>query len=111
MYRGGVSDDPEFFDSPLYDMGPGHEFDFNGVYVKGTFFVHALRNKVGDDAFFAAMRGIQAEHARGNLSMNGLRTLLEDKTGVNLGGFWDEWVLSTGVPSDENLYPGDLVPG
>jgi aminopeptidase N len=107
-YRANVSDDPKFFDFPLYDMGPGHEFDFDGVYTKGSFFIHALRRKLGDDAFFTAMREIQAEDAGGNLSMNDLRSLLEDKTGVDLDSFWDEWVLSTGVPSDENLYPGDL---
>jgi aminopeptidase N len=108
MYRRAVEQQPDFFDFPLYDMGAGHEFDFEGVYAKGTFFVHALRNEIGDDAFFAAMREIQAEHAGGNLSMDGLRDLLEQKTGVDLAAFWNEWVLSTGVPSDENLYPGDL---
>jgi aminopeptidase N len=107
-YRAGVTGDTSFFDFPLYDMGPGHEFDFKGVYMKGGFFIHALRNKIGDDAFFAAMRQIQAEHGGGNLSMDDLRNILEDKTGVDLASFWDEWVLSTGIPSDDNLYPGDL---
>ena len=59
-------------------MGAGHEFDFKGVYLKGAYFIHALRNKIGDAGFFTAMRGIQREHAGGNLSMNGLRDLLED---------------------------------
>jgi aminopeptidase N len=110
-YRAGVTSDPKFFDFPLYDMGPGHEFDFGGVYTKGAFFIHALRRKLGDDAFFGAMREIQAEHAGGNLSMDGLRAILEDKTGADLDSFWDEWVLSTGVPSDANLYPGELSDG
>jgi aminopeptidase N len=100
--------DTSFLDFPLYDMGPGHEFDFKGVYLKGGFFIHALRNKIGDDAFFTAMQEIQAEHGGGNLSMNDLRTILEDKTGVDLDSFWHDWVLSTGVPSDANLYPGGL---
>jgi aminopeptidase N len=111
VYRAGVADDPTFFGYRLYDMGPGHEFDYQGVYEKGSFFVHALRNKIGDDAFFEAMRQIQAEHGGGNLSMDDLRSLLEAKTGVDLAGFWDDWVLSTGVPSDDNLYPGDLADG
>jgi aminopeptidase N len=112
-YRAGVTGetDTSFFDFPLYDMGPGHEFDYNGVYLKGGFFIHALRNKIGDDAFFAAMQEIQAEHGGGNLSMNELRTILEDKTGVDLDSFWQDWVLSTGVPADDNLYPGDLAAG
>jgi aminopeptidase N len=70
--------------------------------------VHALRNLIGDDAFFTAMQEIQAERGGGNLSMDGLRDLLEQKTGVDLSDFWEEWVLSTGTPSHDNLYPGDL---
>jgi aminopeptidase N len=112
-YRAALAgeSDTSFLDFPLYDMGPGHEFDFKGVYEKGGFFVHALRNKIGDDAFFQAMQEIQSEDAGGNLSMDDLRSLLEDKTGVDLGSFWHDWVLSTGVPSDDNLYPGDLAEG
>lgn len=108
-YRAGVAGTPWWFDAPLYDMGAGNEFDYQGVYLKGTYFVHALRNKVGDGPFFAAMRQIQREHAGGNLSMPRLRTLLESATGVDLASFWDEWVIGTGVPSEANLYPGDLA--
>ena len=95
------------FAGKLYDMGPGHEFD-NPVYVKGKFFVHALRNKVGDDSFFAAMRGIQRDRGGSNISMIGLRNQLEQRTGVNLRSFWRQWVFQTGRPSDANLFPGDL---
>ena len=109
LYRQGVAGPPSWFDAPLYDMGAGKEFDFDGVYLKGTYFVHALRNKIGDDAFFAAMQEIQAEYAGGNISMLDLRDILQDKTGVDLASFWDEWVLDTGVPSEENLFPGDLA--
>ena len=97
----------QLFSGKLYDMGAGHEFDAP-VYVKGKFFVHALRNKVGDVRFFRAMRGIQKDFAGGNLSMNGLRDQLERRTGVDLTSFWREWVYRTGRPSDANLFPGDL---
>lgn len=101
--RGGDS----FFSLPLYDAGAGHEFDL-GVYYKGQYFVHALRNKIGDRRFFAAMKEIQAEHAGGNMSMLDLRDALERKTGVALTNFWREWVLETGRPSRANLFPGSL---
>jgi aminopeptidase N len=108
-YREAMSDSPDFMDFPLYDMGAGNEFVFEGVYLKGTYFVHALRNLIGDDEFFAAMRGIQAELAGGNVSMNEWRDLLAEKTRTDLTSFWDEWVLTTGMPSEANLYPGDLA--
>jgi hypothetical protein len=56
------------------------------------------------------MQQIQAEHGGANLSMTALRDELQSDTGVDLASFWDDWV-STGVPSDENLYPGDLADG
>ena len=58
-YRRGRHGSRRCSTTPLYDMGPGHEFDGAGVYLKGAFFMHALRNKIGDAAFFEAMRGIQ----------------------------------------------------
>jgi aminopeptidase N len=106
-YRRGIRNDSSLFDPPLYDMGPGHEFDY-AVYYKGPFFVHALRNKLGDVRFFSAMRRIQRQHAGGNMSMLQLRDALEHATGVDLTSFWRQWVLHTGRPSRANLYPGDL---
>ena len=95
------------FSGKLYDMGAGHEFDAP-VYVKGKFFVHALRNKIGDVRFFRAMRAIQHDKAGGNLSMNGLRDQLERRTGVDLTTFWRQWVRQHDRPSHANLFPGDL---
>ena len=95
------------FTGKLYDMGPGNEFNAP-VYGKGKFFVHALRNKVGDVRFFRAMRGIQRTRGGGHLSMVGWRDQLERRTGVDLTSFWREWVLQTGRPSRANLFPRSL---
>ncbi len=108
VYRRGVRHGGDgLFAGPLYDMGPGNEFNAP-VYVKGKYFVHALRNKIGDARFFRAMRGIQRTRGGGVLSMNAWRNTLERRTGVDLTSFWDEWVLTTGRPSRANLFPGDL---
>jgi aminopeptidase N len=108
QYRSGVAGRPSWLKAPLYDMGAGHEFDFQGVYLKGAFFVHALRNKIGDKAFFRAMQAIQRQRGGGNMSMLDLRDALEHKTGVDLTSFWNDWVLHARVPSHANLYPGNL---
>ena len=97
------------FSAPLYDMGPGHEFDYAGVYQKGAYFEHALRHKIGNDATYVkALKGIQADFSGKNMSMLQLRDELSRRTGVDLTSFWHEWVLSTGRPSDANLFPGTL---
>lgn len=93
----------------IYDMGPGQEFTYEGVYVKGAYFEHALRRLIGDDAtYFAALQGIQRDFAGANLGMLDLRNELSRRTGVVLTGFWQEWVLETGRPSPQNLFPGTL---
>jgi aminopeptidase N len=106
-YRRGIRSGRAMLTAPLYAMGPRHEFDAP-VYVKGPYFIHALRNTIGDAAFFAAMRRIQRTSAGGNLSMLVLRDRLERETGVDLTGFWDDWVLHARIPSHDNLHPGDL---
>jgi aminopeptidase N len=107
-YKNDVTRFAAAFKYPLYDMGPGHEFDGPGVYFKGQWFLHALRNKLGTAAFFSALQEIQRTYANRNLSMTGLRDRLEKDTGVDLTSFWRDWVLHTGVPSHANLYPGHL---
>lgn len=108
FYKSTLSSRDFMFDNPLYDMGPGHEFDYYGVYLKGKYFLHALRAKLGSARFFASMRAIQTNWAVGNMSMIQLRDALEARTGVDLTSFWYDWVLSTGKPSHANLYPGRL---
>lgn len=106
-HRSIRQDDGFLFRLPLYDMGAGREFGA-AVYYKGKWFAHALRHKIGGQKFFAAMRQIQADRARGNMSMVELRDVLEAKTGTDLTSFWREWVFETGRPSRANLFPGDL---
>jgi aminopeptidase N len=106
-YDRGVKGRPSWLAWPLYDMGAGHEFE-PPVYFKGQYFIHALRNKIGDRVFFAAMREIQRTRSGLNMSMMGLRDALEHETGVDLTSFWSDWVLHARVPSHANLYPGDL---
>jgi aminopeptidase N len=98
------------FSLPLYDMGPGMEFAKGGVYLKGSYFEHALRRKIGDDTtYFAALRGIQRDFSGKNIGMFEFRDEMRRRTGVDLRAFWREWVLSTERPSPANLFPGTLA--
>lgn len=106
-YRNGVNS--VVWSKKLYDMGANNEFDGQGVYTKGQYMLHALRNKVGDDKFFAALKKVQSQYAGGNMSIPELETFLQTESGVDLGSFFDEWVYGNAKPSQENLYPGGLA--
>ncbi|WP_109510139.1 M1 family metallopeptidase [Nocardioides speluncae] len=95
------------FKYKLYDMGAGNEFTGGGVYTKGKYFLHALRHKLGNDAFYSSLRAVLTEYADRNISMPELRDELAERTGVDLTSFWAEW-MGTRKPSFANLYPGSL---
>ena len=47
--------DPQFWSSPLVDMGAGQEF--TSVYTRGPLALHALRKQMGEKAFAALLKG------------------------------------------------------
>ncbi|EHR63478.1 M1 family metallopeptidase [Saccharomonospora cyanea] len=93
----------DFWSQPLYDMGAGNEFD--AVYVKGPLAVHALRLRVGDEAFDRLLREWPAEHANGNASWEDFEKFAERVSGQELDEFFRAWFRGTEAPGDEHLYP------
>lgn len=105
-YRRAVEhlrDDAEFWAPPLYDMGAGNEFV--GVYDKGLLAVHALRKRIGDEAFDRVSREWLATHREGNASWPQFEEFVQRETGQDLRGFFDAWFRSTERPPERYLYP------
>ncbi|TWP51174.1 M1 family metallopeptidase [Lentzea tibetensis] len=95
-----------FWAQKLYDMGRGNEF--RGVYDKGILAMHALRRKVGDQAFFQALTSWTAEHREGNASWPEFEDHVEKVSGQQLDAFYQAWFRDAGIPADEHLRPGSL---
>ena len=66
-----VADQPDFWRSPLVDMGPGEEF--TRVYDRGPLALHALRNEIGDDAFLTLLKQWPATYGGKNATLRGPR--------------------------------------
>lgn len=96
-------DHADFWARPLYDMGAGNEFD--AVYDKGPLAVHALRLRIGDEAFDRLLREWPAEHANGNASWEQFEEFTERIAGEELDGFFDAWFRGTELPAEEYLHP------
>ena len=78
----------------------GRIFNGNLSYSKGAFLLHMLRWKMGDDNFFQAIRDYLNDPA---LAYNYARTSdlqrhLEAKSGLNLSGFFQDWLYGKGYP-------------
>ena len=60
--------------------------------------LQALRQKVGDDTFFAILRAWYRENRNGNVTTADFIALAERKSGLDLGGFFDAWLYQEGKP-------------
>ncbi|MEZ4884739.1 MAG: M1 family aminopeptidase [Chitinophagales bacterium] len=74
-----------------------HMFDRHS-YQKGGRVMHLLRNYVGDDAFFAAVRKYVKTNAFQSVEIHNLRLAFEEVTGEDLNWFFDQWFLTKGHP-------------
>jgi len=92
-----IPDDDPFWALTIGDPGAGHEFDFP-VYARGAMTLQALRQAVGDDAFFKIMRRWAKIHAGGNVSTDQFIALAETTSGQDLGDLFDTWLYTPSKP-------------
>jgi len=86
--RPGVTGDPTV----------GEMFGFNS-YDGGAVVLHALRQTIGDEAFFTLLRRWVAENNGTSRSTADLIALANEVAGTDLTGFFDEWLFAANTPS------------
>jgi aminopeptidase N len=69
------------------------------VYDRGAMTLQALRQKVGDDAFFSILRTWYAEHRGGNVTTADFTSLAERLSGQDLDHFFQVWLYEEGRPT------------
>jgi aminopeptidase N len=97
VYSGRAAEDP-FWTVLPGDPGPDNQFH-SAVYDRGALAVQALRNAVGDEAFFTVLRGWPAERKYGNATIADFRQYAERITGQPLGDLLNTWLYTTGKPA------------
>ncbi len=83
--------DDNFWDLAIADPGPFGLF-LSGVYDRGAATLHALRDKIGDDAFFEASREWLTRYDDSTASTDDFEALFEEISGEDLTTFFDVWV-------------------
>jgi aminopeptidase N len=79
---------------PQYPLGsppPEYLFGFN-TYFEGAAMVHALRQEVGDEAFFTGLRNYFQQFGGGTASDEQFRAVMEQAAGRSLEAFFAEWL-------------------
>lgn len=67
-------------------------------YAKGGRILHLLRNTVGDEAFFEALKQYLTQNAYKTAEIEDLRLVFERVTGQDLHWFFDQWFMKPGHP-------------
>ncbi|MGW2046144.1 M1 family metallopeptidase [Streptomyces sp. NPDC001858] len=80
------------------DPGAAHQFDI-AVYDRGALAVQALRGEIGEDAFFAVLKGWPQRHAYGNATIAEFRAYAEQVSGKPLGALFDTWLFQPTKPT------------
>ncbi len=70
------------------------------VYAKAALFFHAVRQAVGDDAFFRILRAYVARYRFAEADPAGFLSLAEQMSGKSLQDVYREWIL-TATPSGQ----------
>ena len=79
---------------------PGAGNEFNGaVYDRGAATLQALRNRIGDPAFFQVMRQWVPKHRYGNAEIADFIALAEKVSGQDLGSFFQAWLYTGSRPA------------
>jgi aminopeptidase N len=75
-------------------------FLFNGtIYDRGAMTLQALRQKVGDFAFFQILRRWAAQNRYGNVTTTQFAALSEQVSGMELDHFFDVWLYRPEKPT------------
>jgi Peptidase family M1 domain len=79
------------------------------TYEKGTWIMHMLRRRLGDDKFAAFLRELCTRYRFTTISTEQFRELAAQYTPPgsqdrNLKGFFDNWVYGTGIPAVKLTY-------
>lgn len=98
---GGVYDLIRFHYRKPDDMFDSHS------YAKGGRVLHMLRNYVGDEAFFEALKLYLHDNEFSAVEIHQLRLAFEEVTGEDLNWFFNQWFLAKGHPELEITYTYD----
>jgi len=88
-----------FWTPPPGDPGmPADLFD-GTIYDRGGMTLQALRQKIGDFAFFQIMRSWATQHRYGNVTIPEFVALSEQVSGLELDHFFDVWLYRPEKPT------------
>ena len=82
----------------LADPGPVDMFD-DRVYKRGAMTLHALRQELGDGAFFDLLRRWTTTHRHGVVTSEAFEAMAAEAAGASLDDLFRTWLRETALPN------------
>ncbi len=77
---------------------PRDDLFSQSVYVRGAMTLHALRQRVGDEVFFAILRAYYDAYRYANATTEDFIRIAEEISGEDLAAFFDAWLYQQALP-------------
>jgi aminopeptidase N len=84
--------------SNRYSNGMENFMKPNDIYSKGAIVLHMLRERLGDEVFWAGTRAYVQKHKFGIVETDEFRRCLEEASGLSLERFFTQWCYRPGLP-------------
>ena len=105
-----------------YDDNPDYRIVHDGLddmsrvtsvatYQKGAWVLHMLRQRLGDEAFWRGIRAYYARHFNGTATTDDFMRAMEEVSGDDLQGFFDQWLRQGGNPALQGSWSYDAGAG
>jgi aminopeptidase N len=89
----------ELYPIPIVTRDINDSVEYVGnVYDKSGWVIHMLREQLGDEAFFRAVKHYLEANRLQNVVSADLAKAVEDSTGTNVDQFFDQWIYGAGAP-------------
>jgi aminopeptidase N len=98
LYQTPASNTRFWTPPPAVPGEPANLFD-GTIYNRGGMTLQALREKIGDRAFFRLMRDWASQNRYGNVSTRDFIKLAERESGRSLRNFFDVWLYQPAKPT------------
>jgi aminopeptidase N len=89
----------ELFPIPIVTRNINDSVEYEGnVYDKAGWVIHMLREQLGDEAFFRAIKHYLETYRLQNVVSADLAKAIEESSGTNVDQFFDQWIYGAGAP-------------
>lgn len=89
----------ELFPIPIVTRDINDSVQYEGnVYDKAGWVIHMLREQLGDEAFFRAVKHYLETYRLQNVVSADLAKAIEESSGTNVDQFFDQWIFGAGAP-------------